>query len=298
MTIYQINCIDSINSYNPQLGFYLAGLIEGDGNIWTSKRLKSSKGRINNPQITLTFHLKEKPFFARLKTVFKTGSLYKEKSNNVCKYRISETGKLIEIINLINGKFRTPKIKYLHKAIDHINVIHNTNIEKLPLDNSNIESNAWLAGFADADGHFQISLEGIYGLNNSLSRGRVKCVFSIKQRVIDKLTGDSCVPFMSKIAKFFQCNVKYESKNEMAFLAQSNNKHFLTKFYFDKYPLMTSKRLDYLCFLQGLDYLGKRLTDKEIIEIKTIKNSMNRNRTFYNWDHLNTSNYFSYYRRA
>jgi hypothetical protein len=99
------------------------------------------------------------------------------------------------MINLINSKLRTPKIKYLYKAIDHINTIHNT-IEKLPLDNSNIESNAWLAGFADADGHFQISLESIYESNNSLSRVRVKCMFSIKQRVIDKLTGDSCVPIM------------------------------------------------------------------------------------------------------
>jgi hypothetical protein len=127
-----------------------------------------------------------------------------------------------------------------------------------------------------------VSLEGIYGLNKSLSRGRVKCIFSIKQRVIDKPTGDSCVPFMSKIAEFFQCNVKYESENEMTFLAQADSKHHLTKSYFDKYPLMTSKRLDYLCFLQGLNYLGKRLTNQEIIEIKNIKNSMNRNRTLYN----------------
>jgi len=79
--------------------------------------------------------------FAKLKTIFNTGSLYQEKLNDVCKYRISETVKLIEIINLINGKFRTPKIKYLYKAIDRINLIHNTNIEKLPLDNSNIGSN-------------------------------------------------------------------------------------------------------------------------------------------------------------
>ncbi len=275
-------------STNSQLGFYLAGLIEGDGNIWTPKTLKSPKGRINNPQIAFTFHLKEKPLFAKLKTVFDTGSLYQETLNkNNCKYRVSEKGKLIEMINLINGKFRTPKIKYLYRAIDHINMIHNTNIKKLPLDNSNIESNAWLAGFADADGHFQISLQGIYGLNNSLSRGRVKCTFSIKQRVIDKPTGDSCVPIMSKIAEFFQCNVKYESENEMTFLAQADSIHHLTKSYFDKYPLMTSKHLDYLCFLQGLNYLGKRLTDQEIIQIQTIKNSMNNKRTFYNWDHLN-----------
>lgn len=289
MSIKKINYMYSSNS---QLGFYLAGLIEGDGNIWTSKTLKSSKGRVYNPQITFTFHLKEKPLFAKLRTIFNTGSLYQEKLNDVCKYRISETVKLIELINLINGKFRTPKIKYLYRAIDRINLIHNTNIKKLPLDNSNIGSNSWLAGFTDADGHFQVSLEGIYGLNKSLSRGRVKCIFSIKQRVIDKPTGDSCVPFMSKIAEFFQCNVKYESENEITFLAQADSKHHLTKFYFDKYPLMTSKRLDYLCFLQGLNYLGKRLTNQEIIEIQIIKNSMNRNRTFYNWDHLKTSIYF------
>jgi hypothetical protein len=78
--------------------------------------------------------------------------LYQEK--NVCKYRISEKNKLIETINLINGKFRAPKIKFLYRTIDHINMIHNTNIEKLPLDNSNIGSNARLAGFADADGQF------------------------------------------------------------------------------------------------------------------------------------------------
>jgi hypothetical protein len=284
---------NSINTFDSQLGFYLAGLIEGDGNIWTSKGLKSIKGRINNPQITFTFHLKEKPFFAKLKTIFNTGSLYQEKTNDVCKYRISETSKLIEIINLINGKFRTPKVKYLYRAIDHVNIIHNTNIEKLPLDNSNIETNPWLSGFTDADGHFQISLEGNYGLNKSLSadRGRVKCIFSIKQRVIDKRTGDSCVSFMSKIAEFFQCNIKYESENEMTFLAQADSKHYITKSYFKKYPLMTSKRLDYFCFLQGLNYLGKRLTDQEVIEIQMIKSSMNRNRTYFNWEHLNALDY-------
>jgi len=217
-----------------------------------------------------------------MKSIFNTGSLYKETLNDACKYRISETAKLIEMINLINGKFRTPKIKYLHRAIDHINLIHNTNIEKLPLDISNIDSNAWLAGFTDADGHFQISLEGIYGLNKSLCRGRVKCIFSIKQRVIDKGTGDSCIPFMSKIAKIFQCNIQYESENQMTFMAQADSKHYLTKSYFDKYPLMTSKHLDYLCFLEGLNYLGKRLTSQEVIEIQKIKNSMNKNRTFFN----------------
>jgi hypothetical protein len=91
---------------------------------------------------------------------------------------------------------------------------------------------------------------------------------------------------MSKIAEFFQCNLHYASENEMTFLVQADSKHHITISYFDKYPLMTSKHLNYLCFLQGLNYLGRRLTDQEIIQIKAIKNSMNNNRTFYNRDPL------------
>jgi hypothetical protein len=138
----------------------------------------------------------------------------------------------------------------------------------------------------DADGNFHISLEGVYGSNNSLVRGRVKCTFSIKQRAIDKKTSLSCVPFMTEIADFFQCKINYKSNNAITFLVQADKKHYLTKTYFNTYPLMTSKRLNYLCFLKGLDYLGKRLTDKEIVEIKTLKTSMNNKRTYFNWDHL------------
>lgn len=136
---------------------------------------------------------------------------------------------MIEIINLINGKFRTPKIKYLSRAIDHLNITHNANIDKLPLDTSNLESNGWLSGFTDADGHFQISLQGNYSLNKSvhLKRGRVKCTFSIKQIVIDKPPGDFCV--MTEIANLFKCKIKYERENEMPFLAQADSKHNLTK---------------------------------------------------------------------
>jgi hypothetical protein len=62
------------------------------------------------------------------------------------------------MINWINAKFRTPKIKCLYRTINHINIIHNTNIEKLFLNVSKLESNTRLIEFTDADGHFQISL--------------------------------------------------------------------------------------------------------------------------------------------
>lgn len=135
-----------------------------------------------------------------------------------------------------------------------------------------------------------MSLEGKYGLNNSLARGRVKCIFSIKQRATDKPTGDSCVPFMTEIAIFFKCKIIYKSANEITFLAQADSKHHLISYYFDKYPLMTSKYLDYISFVKAFNYLGKRLTDQEIVEVQEIKNSMNTNRKHFEWNHL--SNFY------
>jgi hypothetical protein len=49
---------------------------------------------------------------------------------------------------------------------------------------------------------------------------------------------------------------------------------------------MSSKYLNYICYVKELNYLGKHLTEKEILKIKNIKNSMNKKRTYYNWDHL------------
>jgi hypothetical protein len=92
---------------------------------------------------------------------------------------------------------------------------------------------------------------------------------------------------MEKIADLFQSKIYFTSENAIEFKVQATSKHYLTKLYFNKYPLMTSKRFNYLCYLQALDYLGKHLTNEEIIEIQALKNSMNNNRTYYDRDHLN-----------
>ncbi len=71
---------------------------------------------------------------------------------------------------------------------------------------------------------------------------------------------------MTKIANFFKDKDKihYKSANQITFLAQPDSKYNLITSYFDKYPLMTTKRLDYLSFVKKLNYLAKRLTKQEI----------------------------------
>ena len=123
-------------STTNQLGYYLAGLIEGDGAIILRKgdREKTSK-------IVFTFHNNEIPVYEKLKSTLKSGVIYYE-NNGVCRYSITNADAVINVVNLINGKFRTPKIQALYAAIDNLNKWRGTSLLKLPLDTSSVDSNA------------------------------------------------------------------------------------------------------------------------------------------------------------
>jgi len=60
-------------------------------------------------------------------------------------------------VGRVNGNMRTPKIHRLYKLIDWL-ATPNIGAKKLGLDETAIDSNAWLAGMSDADSHFNISL--------------------------------------------------------------------------------------------------------------------------------------------
>jgi len=97
---------------NNNLDSYLAGLIEGDGCIYTSKNNKSAS------MIVIVFNSKDLPLALKIQAVLGMGNIYKVKGRNAYTYVISNTKGLLKIINLINGKMRTPKIEQLYKLID------------------------------------------------------------------------------------------------------------------------------------------------------------------------------------
>ena len=90
----------------------------------------------------------------------------------------SKTG-LTKVIGLINGHLRTPKIEQFNAMINWINKYphffccaqqekrkvgdcssrsSSSSIPTQTVDNSEIHGNAWLAGFIDAEGSFDILL--------------------------------------------------------------------------------------------------------------------------------------------
>jgi D-alanyl-lipoteichoic acid acyltransferase DltB (MBOAT superfamily) len=93
------------------LSYYLAGLIEGDGYISINNK--------NKVLIAITFNIKDKPLADKLLIILGLGKgfIVKRKTNSI-ELRFSSIISLKKIINLINGKFRTPKIEQLYKLID------------------------------------------------------------------------------------------------------------------------------------------------------------------------------------
>jgi LAGLIDADG DNA endonuclease family protein len=138
------------------------------------------------------------------------------------RFVVADKKGVIKLVNLMNGYFRTPKILTFYKLIDRLNMSYSLNIlparatnvaaarGKLSMDHSSLDSNAWLAGFTEADGYFGVSVTEFKPKSETRKRSqsqRVKCRFVIEQRQFDKSTNSSCQSFMNKIANYFSVSL-------------------------------------------------------------------------------------------
>jgi hypothetical protein len=118
MSYSQLNYLR--NNYKDNwknLSFYLVGLIEGDGTIIVPKT-ERTKNRLNYPSIQIIFHLKDLPLALLIQKELKHGSLYRKKGVNAYILTINNYEGLLNLINLINGKMRTPKLYSFNNLID------------------------------------------------------------------------------------------------------------------------------------------------------------------------------------
>jgi hypothetical protein len=237
------------------MGSYLAGLIEGDGHIAVHD--KNSQSKLSRPKIIIVFNIHDKPLAEKLSTVLNVGKVINRDSAGHVLLQILAKEQVLKIIHLINGHMRTPKIEALHRAINWINEKDNSSIPCLGLDSSALDSNSWLAGFADADGNFSIT---VYNRkkNDKIIRTSVQTFFRIevKQNYSKGVTADqggaSYFTIMTKITEFFTVNLytRTRSVNDKvfyAFTAISHNarSHDIVRNYFDRFPLYSSKYLSY-----------------------------------------------------
>jgi hypothetical protein len=279
--------IDSKDLFNLNFSSYLAGLIEGDGSIIVPKTDRSAKGKINYPSIQFFFHLKDLPLALMIQKEIKNGSLYRKKGVNAYILTINNYEGLILLTSLINGNMRTPKIYNLYSLIDWLNLKFEViNISKKPLNDSPLDSNAWLSGFIEADGHFSIRT------TSNSKHSRVECKFELSKRQNDHNDRNN-LNFLEIIANFLLSSVKAirvnKPKPEYRVRTTNLNGNLILENYLKTFPLFGSKYLDYKDWIKILDkFKSGQIKHKiNIEEINLIKSSMNDNRTIFTWDHLN-----------
>lgn len=266
---------------------YLAGLFEGDGYIWISKKLTKKK---RNPRFCITFGLKNEPLAKKLLDIIQYGHIARRPKDNACVLSVSPVKGLKRIVSLLNGELRTPKINQFYMLIDWLNQNHGLNINKLPIKSSSLSNDSWFAGFVDADGSF--SIQQTKKEDGALKR-KVSCRLRIEQRMIEPKTNVSYFNIMNEIALFLGCNVltrrQLSTGNEYYTLAATSRKSITTiTNYFENFPLFSSKHLDYLDWSKAVKLLlnNEHYTDANLILIDEYKNKMNRARIEFNWDHL------------
>ena len=277
------------SAYNSQtnLAYYLAGLIEGDGSFSVPKIIKDSNGKKRVAGIEIIGNIKDKPAYDFLQHKF-GGNVYTTKNTKYVRWMIKDLKSVINVVNNINGKLRTPKIIRFHNMIDFLNLYYGTNFSKLPLDNSPLSENAWLTGFIDSDGCFSIK-----GFTGNI-RTHIAVQFYLSQRKVD-ISGVSMLDIMDKLSIFLGCSLKSKafSLNSTCFEAftvttSNKNSNKILVDYLTNFHLLTSKYLDFKCF-ERANYLYFNKLHRDPVyydELKLLKSSMNNQRTQFNWDHV------------
>jgi LAGLIDADG endonuclease len=295
---------------NKNFRSYLAGLIEGDGTFAIHNKNSTSKKYL--PHIIIVFKLADLPLAEYLQLITQCGKVYIKPNRGYVLWQIQDIVSVFTIANLINGYMRTPKIEALHRTINWIHFYINTNenskltyiqnilskihyLEIKSNDISEIDSNAWLSGFSDANANFSINIHKRKNKNST----RVQLYYRLEiKQTYHKLDSDgnkvSFFPLMSKLAAFLGVNVYSRSrilkdKEYYSFTVISHNKNSLLKIknYFNQFPLISSKYLDYKDFIYILELQNKnKLTTAYLDEAIKIRKDFNSTRTTYNWSHL------------
>ena len=222
---------------------------------------------------------------------------FKNKENAIV-WIVNTHKELINLITLMNGYLRTPKIIKFNDLIVWLNDRYHYNIPINSVDTSSLNSNGWLAGFIDADGAFKVRYTEKRideKTNKVLTKGRIEVRFVLEQRQnIGFYSNESYKPIMLKIQSFFGINTDlreskhHEDKIYWIIEVTSLNRLNLLIQYLNNYPLLTAKRNDFedWCKVYQLIVDNKHLSEDGKLLIKNIKSNMNKKREIFNWDHL------------
>lgn len=121
----------------------------------------------------------------------------------------------------------------------------------------------------------------------------ISCRLIIEQIILYTITNDSYFDILNQICLFLNCKLltkTHKSTNNTYYTLTASSKVslYIIINYFNKYPLFSSKYLDYKDWEKVAYLILKNLhyTDEGINTVELVRSRINTKRTDFNWDHL------------
>ena len=272
---------------DDNLGYYLAGLLEGDGNINIPALGNTSLDRILNPRIVFTADKNNLHLYAYIQHRLGDIGRFQIVNDNTIRYIIGDIEGIKSLINIIHNKLRTPKNITFNKLIEFFNNKYSLSIKSSRLDISNILNNYWLSGFTEADGSFQIKIVDSRPKSETRKRSvseNISLKFRLDQRLYDKPTSSTMLSIMEEIAKSLSSNLNTYKTNKgdetLSITVTAIDKLKTVVDYFSKYPLLGTKYLDFNDWVKAYYLMLSKdhLTESGRSIIRYIKSNMNKKR--------------------
>jgi hypothetical protein len=239
--------------------------------------------------VKVYYHSQERPAAEALAQVLGHGSVNDVPGELSTVLSIDTAAGVQDVIQLTNGHYRTPKHEDYCRLLDWYQALDPAYlVSALPLDQSPLYSNAWLAGFADGDACFTVTA--------SEATGRVGTTFELVQSRVDLEHIDKYYPIMQALAAFLFSKlgttlVKNASGTMSKRLRARNTAQAgagAAAMYFTSFPMLSSKQLDFEAWRSAYarTVLRQAKTGDGFAEMRKLKESMNSKRSQFTWDHL------------
>ncbi len=252
---------------NEQLGYYLAGLIDGDGHFSKAQQLVIV---FSSSDAFLAYYMKEKLGYGNVKKV---------KDKNAYLLIVSNKKGMLNVLNLINGKLRTE-----HRFNQVVNnILNNTRYKdqnlNFTMDSSKNFDNHWLAGFSDADASFQIKIIKRITRNKPEIRLNFQIALRSPASELGCCADQKNDLLLIIIKDYLGGNIGYRKSQDTYYYGSTNfgsAKNVIQ--YFDKYHLQSRKHISYLRWRKVYRLIQDKehLTEKGLVKILTIKSLINR----------------------
>lgn len=209
---------------------WFIGFSEGDGAILTTK----GKARfvLTQKEDTILHHIQEVLEFGKVKQF-----------NGYYRYIVSDTQSILLLLHIFNGNLvLSHRQKQLGVWIDTLNKSENLNLALNPILVKPSLSDAWLSGFTDAEGCFNISIRS---RNQTITRYRVSLRF-----LLDQKNAESTLLDIRNLFNFGQVYLRKDTNGVYRYSNDSIKGLLPVRNYFLKFSLKSKKNISFNYWLE------------------------------------------------